>query len=197
MDWGRNDASLGFALVERWWDTTHTFHFPWGEAGITPMDFTMLTGMGVGEGEILPFDASLESLETAEFYFPSDEVPSHMRLDGNDFGSGGIRSSWFTDRYPKYLKEQPSDYAIDENTVDEHVCAFLFYYVGQCFFKSAGSHIRLGWLRCVLDLHLMHTYDWGGAILAHLYLGLDLAVRAGSSQGSLTGFVVILPVRNS
>jgi hypothetical protein len=91
MDWGRNDASLGFALVERWWDTTHTFHFPWGEAGITPLDFTMLTGMGVGEGVVLPFDMSLESLEVAELYFPSDEVPNHMRLQQGDFSSGGIR----------------------------------------------------------------------------------------------------------
>jgi hypothetical protein len=40
----------------------------------------------------------------------------------------------------------------------------------------------------------MHTFDWGGAILAHLYLGLDMAVRAGSRTGSLSGFIVILPV---
>jgi hypothetical protein len=93
------------------------------------------------------------------------------------------------------LKEQESDYVLpEEETVYEHVRAFLFYYIGQCFFKTAGSHIRLGWLRCVLDLDQMHTYDWGGAILAHLYLGLDLAVRAVSAHGSLSGFVVTLPV---
>ena len=192
--WGRHDALIGFALAERWWDITHTFHFPWGEVGITPLDFTMLTCMSVGAGDIVLFDESLEMFEVAEMYFPSHEVPSHMRLHGSDFGSGGIRCSWFTDRYLKFLKEQPADYAIPVDVMYEHVRAFLFYYIGQCFFKTGTSHIRLGWLRCVLDIQLMHTFDWGGVILSHLYLGLDMAVRAGRRLGSLSGFIVILPV---
>ena len=63
--WGIHDASIGFALAERWWDTTHTFHFPWGEAGITPLDFTMLAGMSVGAEGIMPLDASMETFDVA------------------------------------------------------------------------------------------------------------------------------------
>ncbi|KAL7249858.1 hypothetical protein ACSBR1_011940 [Camellia fascicularis] len=37
------------ALVERWWDTTNSFHFSAaGEMMMTPYDFSMLTGVGVG-----------------------------------------------------------------------------------------------------------------------------------------------------
>ena len=61
VSWGRHDASIGFVLAERWWDTTHTFHFPWGEAGITPLDFTMLTGMSVGAGDTVPFDEGMKT----------------------------------------------------------------------------------------------------------------------------------------
>ncbi|KAL7163336.1 hypothetical protein ACSBR2_039434 [Camellia fascicularis] len=37
------------ALVERWWDTTDSFHFSsTGEMMMTPYDFSMLTGLEVG-----------------------------------------------------------------------------------------------------------------------------------------------------
>ncbi|XP_056689297.1 uncharacterized protein [Spinacia oleracea] len=32
-------------FLEWWWDTTKTFHFPWGEITITPEDYTALTGL--------------------------------------------------------------------------------------------------------------------------------------------------------
>ena len=38
------DRSVVEACVFRWWDTTHTFQLPKCEIGITPFDFTMLTG---------------------------------------------------------------------------------------------------------------------------------------------------------
>jgi hypothetical protein len=60
------DRSLIYALIERWWDTTHTFHFPQGEIGITPLDVTMLTGMSVGRGRAVTFgDGQYSSFEDA------------------------------------------------------------------------------------------------------------------------------------
>ena len=42
------DKMLLHALSERWWDTTHTFHFDnIGELTITPTDFSALTGLPV------------------------------------------------------------------------------------------------------------------------------------------------------
>ena len=34
------------ALATYWWDITHTFHFKWGEATITPADYGAITGLG-------------------------------------------------------------------------------------------------------------------------------------------------------
>jgi len=33
-------------VVDQFWDTTNTFHFPLGEMTITPFDFVVLTGLG-------------------------------------------------------------------------------------------------------------------------------------------------------
>ena len=33
------------ALVERWMDTTHTFHLPFKEMTVTPLDFAAITGL--------------------------------------------------------------------------------------------------------------------------------------------------------
>ena len=41
----RKGKELMLALVSYWWDFTHTFHFRWGEATITPVDYTCITGL--------------------------------------------------------------------------------------------------------------------------------------------------------
>ncbi|GMP25104.1 hypothetical protein CsSME_00002132 [Camellia sinensis var. sinensis] len=47
------------ALVERWWDTTNSFHFSTtGEMTMTPYDFTMLTGVEVG-GNLIRYDMDI------------------------------------------------------------------------------------------------------------------------------------------
>ncbi|KAI3924322.1 hypothetical protein MKW98_032523, partial [Papaver atlanticum] len=44
-------------IVERFWDTTNTFHFPFGEMGFTPLDWVMLTGLSIGVGADIPYDS--------------------------------------------------------------------------------------------------------------------------------------------
>ena len=46
------------ALVERWIDTTHTFHLPFGEMIISPGDFAYLTSIPC-DGRLIEFDASV------------------------------------------------------------------------------------------------------------------------------------------
>ena len=43
----RINISLSFlpSFMRWWWDTTNTFHFPWGEMTITPEYYTALTGL--------------------------------------------------------------------------------------------------------------------------------------------------------
>ena len=41
------------ALIELWMDTTHSFHLPFGEMTITPLDFVTITGLSFS-GEPIP-----------------------------------------------------------------------------------------------------------------------------------------------
>ncbi|GMP35349.1 hypothetical protein CsSME_00007819 [Camellia sinensis var. sinensis] len=55
-------------LVERWWDTTDSFHFSVvGDMTMTPYDFSMLTGIGVG-GDPIRFDTDLDEREAAQIF---------------------------------------------------------------------------------------------------------------------------------
>ena len=51
----RSDHYFLFALIERWMDTTHTFHTRVGELTISPMSFSAITGIAFG-GALVPFD---------------------------------------------------------------------------------------------------------------------------------------------
>lgn len=69
------DRCLVEALTERWWPTTHTFHFPDFELGLTPLDFYMLTGIEVDRPDRLPvpFDSSFEEFESYSAYLPTKQ----------------------------------------------------------------------------------------------------------------------------
>ncbi|KAF6161348.1 hypothetical protein GIB67_025610 [Kingdonia uniflora] len=62
--------------------------------------------------------------------------------------------------------------------------AFILFMMGHLWFQMANDTVPLGYLAAVNDL------DWGSAILATLYHGLDTAVTTG---GAITGFVKLLP----
>lgn len=62
------------ALVERWHDTTNTFHFPVGEMTVTPLDFAAITSLRIG-GDPIPFDTGIHRDEAALRWFLG-RVPS-------------------------------------------------------------------------------------------------------------------------
>ncbi|KAF6141614.1 hypothetical protein GIB67_001166 [Kingdonia uniflora] len=53
---GNVDNQVILAMIERWWPTTQTFYLPCGELGITPRDFTVLTGIDVLFGNSKSWD---------------------------------------------------------------------------------------------------------------------------------------------
>lgn len=54
------------ALVERWWDTTFSFHFSsTGEMTLTPYDFSMLTSLRVGVDGLVSFDSNMTQWRAA------------------------------------------------------------------------------------------------------------------------------------
>ncbi|KAF6135077.1 hypothetical protein GIB67_040388 [Kingdonia uniflora] len=70
------------------------------------------------------------------------------------------------------------------------VRAFIFFMMGHLWFQTANDTVPLGYLAAVNDLDSAAQYDWGFAILASMYHGLDTAVTTG---GVITGFVQLLP----
>lgn len=52
------EHKIPFALVERWWDTTNTFHLAFGEMTLTPLDFTAIMSIKVG-GTHIPWDIDI------------------------------------------------------------------------------------------------------------------------------------------
>ena len=48
-----NDLIHVYALAKRWWDSTNNFHLPFGEMTMTPYNFSMITGLKVGENRLV------------------------------------------------------------------------------------------------------------------------------------------------
>ncbi|KAF6161489.1 hypothetical protein GIB67_009368 [Kingdonia uniflora] len=68
---GNGNNQVVLAMVERWWPTTHTFHLPCEELGITPRDFTVLTGIGIGTGDPMIFEDFYTEYGNALTIFPN------------------------------------------------------------------------------------------------------------------------------
>ncbi|KAF6159680.1 hypothetical protein GIB67_029938 [Kingdonia uniflora] len=61
----------------------------------------------------------------------------------------------------------------------------IYYSGNELTFQMANDTVPLEYLAAVADLDKAAQYDWGSAILASLYHGLDTAVTTG---GAITGF---------
>ncbi|KAF6160432.1 hypothetical protein GIB67_019201 [Kingdonia uniflora] len=67
--------------------------------------------------------------------------------------------------------------------------AFILFMMGHLWLQTANNTVPLGYHAAVADLDEAAKYDWGSAILASLYHGLDTVVTTG---GSIIGFSQLL-----
>ena len=58
---GRIDYQPLYALLERWSESTHTFHLPFGEFTLDPVSFAAVTGINCA-GDFVPLDTSLHQM---------------------------------------------------------------------------------------------------------------------------------------
>ncbi|KAF6147249.1 hypothetical protein GIB67_039379 [Kingdonia uniflora] len=65
----------------------------------------------------------------------------------------------------------------------------MLFGMGHLWFQTANNTVLLGYHMAVANLDEAAQYDWGFAILASLYHGLDTAVTTG---GAITGFSKLL-----
>lgn len=187
----RSDVAVSLSLVERWQPRTHTFHLPCGEMGITPLDFTMLTGVRIGMGDRLPYDATLDTRERMVHFFP------HL-ADATD-------SQW-TDRKVNMLRMKVA-YKTPLDTIEgiaetvtrcppgsagalEYCRAFLLYVIGALVFPQTKGLVAMGHLAAMIpDIPHMWNFDYGGAMLCRIYTELDAASgHVGAGERNFLGW---------
>ena len=159
------------ALVERWMDSTHTFHLPFGEMTIAPLDFAAITGLSFS-GLPVPFGAAA--------YYPSASSTDEWAIElfGRKMEKKDGCSSLV--RYSKFVDDVHEDFTKGEATSEQLARCFLFYLLSVVVFPNL-SHTGALWLLPVLqDLDRLHEYSWGVAALSYLYQGLDAASRGAS-----------------
>ncbi|KAL7244748.1 hypothetical protein ACSBR2_000166 [Camellia fascicularis] len=148
-----NRTLLG-EMVERWWDTTNSFHFSTtGDMTMTPYDFAMLTCLEVG-GRLIPYDSDMGEWEAVWTYLLGAHPPI--------FRSGMVRYTWFADHF------RGTDPVTVEGT-EQYAPSFLMFLFGTTLFADRANTIRLYLLSALVDLSQIRHYDWGGAGLASLY----------------------------
>ncbi|XP_026387471.1 protein MAIN-LIKE 1-like isoform X2 [Papaver somniferum] len=174
MELGETPHSMVEYIVERFWDTTNTFHFPFGEMAFTPLDWVMLTGVNIGDGLDVPYDS-----EKYQFEYVSDNIfpdiqDASLCPKGASWKSNSITVKFLSSYFvPEKLRAAENDKAIAERVAT----SFFMYVLGQFFFSNAKNYIDAGWLAAFDDLDAVHTYDWGGAAFSRLYAALRIAGR--------------------
>ncbi|KAF6172777.1 hypothetical protein GIB67_042816 [Kingdonia uniflora] len=169
-----SDNRLIQALTERWWPTTHTFLFPCAEIEVTPLNFTMLTLLSIGRYPThVPYDDTWSILSNARQLLPN--------IDSSHIKSGNVSITHLRS-YLTVATDREDDITIAH--------AFILFMMGHLWSQTANDTVSLRYLVAVNYLDSAVQYDWGYAILAPLYHGLDTAVTTG---GAITEFVQLLP----
>ncbi|OVA12159.1 Aminotransferase-like [Macleaya cordata] len=168
---GNGDKKIMEGLIERWWDTTHTFHFLKLEIGFTPLDFTFLTGISIGSGDPPPFNLEAFADYESMMYTYFLHMTPHISENKHQYRGNGIN--------PTYVKEYIlQSQARDTTEEGEEIArAFFMWMIGQVFFANSTCVVPIGWLAALLVIEDVGTYDWGSSILARIYRSLDECSR--------------------
>lgn len=131
------DSALIQTLTEKWWDTTHTFHFDqFGEMTMTPKDFSAISGLSIG-GKILKLDNLI--------HHNYDEL---LRLLGEpirDIKGHSIDVHWLSQAYRGIQ-------CYDSNQEDIIVRTFLLALLGSTLFSKANNRVPLYYLESLKQI---------------------------------------------
>ena len=133
------DLQLSLALLERFWDTTCTFHFPGiGEVILTPYDFFVITGLRLG-GERIHVNDPLTPKEIKKLL---GIVPSKMK-------SKNVPLIWLCENIAKC------------EIVAMGTCMFMLLFIGTFLYPDLGSTVNLRYLWSLRNIGEIKNYDWG------------------------------------
>ncbi|XP_056685083.1 protein MAIN-LIKE 2-like isoform X1 [Spinacia oleracea] len=138
-----------WALLERWWDTTNTFHMAWGDITITPLEFAMITGLPFSERNVT-FDCELtwRSAAAKDLLGPvvdltDDDAHASVKVIVEAICGGGV-------------------------SAEQRVRLFLLALVSRVMARSRNSRVHIKFLSALRDLGAVSSYNWGGLAYSHL-----------------------------
>ncbi|KAI8001417.1 Protein MAIN-LIKE 2, partial [Camellia lanceoleosa] len=145
------------ALVERWWDTTNSFHFSATEdLTMTPLDFAVLTGVDIG-GWPIPYDEDIGEWEAAWIHLLGARPPV-------DRASGRVRYIWFSFHFRREGIEPGTP-----EEAEQYARGFLMFLFGTTLFADRGNMITWQpW--AVLGDGLRHQYPGGSGNSQYRFL---------------------------
>ncbi|GMP84817.1 hypothetical protein CsSME_00038192 [Camellia sinensis var. sinensis] len=150
------------ALVERWWDTTNSFHFSsTGDMTMTPYDFSMLTTLDVA-GRPIPYDADMGEWEAAWIYLQGASPPI-------DRSSGRVRYTWFSKRFRRTLPEPIK-------AIQQYAQGFLMFLLGNTLFFDRGNTVGLYLLSALVDLSQLWVYAYFPTLALELEVEVSLEI---------------------
>ncbi|KAL8098314.1 hypothetical protein AgCh_031183 [Apium graveolens] len=159
-------------LVERWRLVTNTFFTRHGEMTITLEDVDFILGLHV-EGDALTCGV----IENKAHYFVSNWFEPLTDEDvGEALYRNNIKLSWLFDRYGREKPEKNNMLA-----TFVHMKAYILFVMGCIIFPTnSRSFVHVRYIHPLINMREIPYYGWGAAVLAHLYRGLENAVRKGS-----------------
>ena len=133
-------ATLVQYLIERWWDTTHTFHlFEW-EMLVTPYDFFRMTN--------LSFERAIISLDD---------------VSGVQLGIDMLGRKYFIETIHYF--DLVLDYMFLPQRITEECVrmakAFLLHLMGDYLFANGGQTVSMRWLILFQDFGETQRANWG------------------------------------
>ncbi|KAF6157833.1 hypothetical protein GIB67_003733 [Kingdonia uniflora] len=155
------DNQVVLAMVKHWWPTTHTIHLPCRELGITPKDFTVLTGIGIGTGDLMIFEDFYTEHGNALTIFPNMESKDYEK---------GCASFAHLESYLDHTRVNINDKAYAKTIFR----VFMLLYFRGVLFGNSKSWARLELIGPIAIIeNKTYTIDFDSAILRHLYYCLD------------------------
>ena len=150
--------SLLCALVEWWWDTTHTFHIAGVEMTITPYDMYRLTGLRV-DGIVPTFTSFLARVRPNQEYLGISLWAT----------SADLPTLWSDFCIPPYFCWGSSDYHWKGNL---YGLGLSLYLIGMTLDCNTSQTVSVRWLNLFVDFQQTAQYNWGGVALANFYAAI-------------------------
>ncbi|XP_021729244.1 uncharacterized protein LOC110696272 isoform X2 [Chenopodium quinoa] len=161
------------ALLEYFWDTTNTFHFAWGKMTMTPLDFSMISGLRFTERPVLQIpDLTWGASEAAELLGP---VVQHIRT--RPVSRGGHRSG-----RSELASVLAHGFDIAETTPEQRVRIFILILISGTLSHDRSSRALICYLPSLVRIGEIGSYSWASIGYADLLSSMRHGCRQLNDQ---------------